>query len=520
LLFWLIGSRWGLSTVSHRHGLLAAAALALSGCALFGRPAFQLQTCKIEGVPEPLLCGSLPVPEDRSDAASRKIPLKIVVVPAKGEKTLPPLYDLPGGPGISETASARFWAGEGAIYRAHRDIVLVDQRGTGGSNPLDCPVKFYDPFVPVLAPEIVRECRTQLGAKADLSLYTTRAAVEDLEQVRAALRHDKIDLSGLSYGTRLVQEYVRAYRPHVRAIAMLGTLTPAEKLPLSFSANAQAVLDRLAEQCAADARCHRAIDDLAGDVKAIRNTLAGGPISVQRPDGRKVPLEPGPFWEAVRGQLVSTTSQRKLPWLLHRAAYGNFDPILEAMNATADPGANGLLLSVSCAEDTMRIMPEEIATLSTSVFGSYRVQRQIAACRIWNVPQIEIPRNGYLVSDVPALLMAGDMDATTPVDWAQKVASHLPNARVVVVPNLGHAPDGLTHMECYDRIIAEFFAAGSAKDLDIGCVKSMQPPAFDVPKVAEKASGKASAHKPASKAKALKKSAKKARHKKHQKRAH
>ena len=507
----------GVFPVSHRLVFLATAALALSGCAVFGHPALQLQTCKVEGVPEPLLCGSLPVREDRSDADSRKISLKIVVVPAKGDKKLPPLYDLAGGPGIAETASARFWAVEGAMYRAHRDIVLVDQRGTGGSNPLDCPVKFSDPFTPVLAPEMVRECRTQLGAKADLSLYTTRATVEDLEEVRAALHHDKIDLSGLSYGTRVVQEYLRAYPQRVRAIAMLGTLSPAEKLPLSFSANAQAVLDRLSEQCAADARCHRAIEDFSGDVKALRNTLASGPISVTRPDGRKVPLEPGPFWEAVRRQLANTSSQRKLPWLMHRAAYGNFDPLLEAMDSASDAGSNGLLLSVSCSEDTLRIMPEEIAPLSTSVFGSYRVQRQIAACRIWNVPQIEIPRNGYVVSDVPALLMAGDMDPSTPVDWAQKVASHLPSARVVVIPNLAHFPDGLTHMECYDRIIADFFTAGSAKDLDIGCVKSMQPPAFDVPKFADKPIAKAGAKASAKGAK--KKPAQKAPHrKKHKKR--
>ena len=501
--------------MSHRLPALALTALALSGCAHFGQPAFQLQACTIEGVAEPLLCGSLPVREDRTDPESRKITLKIVVVPATGEKTLPPLYDLAGGPGIAATESAKFWATDGSIHREHRDIVLVDQRGTGGSMPLDCPVSFYDPFTPVLAAETVRDCRARLSAKADLSLYTTRAAVEDIDEVRAALHHERIDLSGLSYGTRVAQEYVRIHPKRVRAIALLGTVSPLEKLPLSFSSSAQSVLDRLADQCAADKRCHNAIEDLGTDVKALRNTLASGPVMVTRPDSRKAPLEPGAFWEAVRKQLVSTASQRKLPWLLHRAAYGNYEPILQAMSAAPDPGANGLLLSVSCVEDTTRIAPEEIAALSASVFGSYRVQRQIAACRIWNVPHLEEPRPGYVVSDVPALLMAGDMDAMTPVEWAQKVASHLPNSRVVVIPSLGHFPDGLTHMECYDKIVADFFAAGSAKDLDVDCVKSMHAPSFDVPKVAEKPALKKSAKETAKKKSHAAKPHGKKKHRKH-----
>jgi pimeloyl-ACP methyl ester carboxylesterase len=382
-------------------------------------------------------------------------------------------------------------------------------------------VSFYDPFTPVLAPETVRECRARLMAKADLSQYTTRAAVEDVEEVRAALHHEKIDLSGLSYGTRVAQEYLRLHPDRVRAVALLGTVSPLEKLPLSFSANAQATLDRLSEKCAADAKCGNAIDDLAADVRALRNTLAGGPVLVTRPDGRKVPLEPGPFWEGVRHLLSSTATQRKLPWLLHRAAYGNFDPILDAMKAS-DAGSNGLLLSVECAEDTLRIAPEEIAALSEYVFSSYRVQRQIAACRAWHVPQVDNARPGFVVSDVPVLLVAGTMDAVTPVDWAQKVASHLPNSRVVEIPDLGHVPAGLSHMECYDRIISDFFAAGSVKNLDVDCIKSMQPPAFDVPKVAEKKGVKPGAKATKRKAHAAKPHARphgKAHHKKHKKKA-
>jgi pimeloyl-ACP methyl ester carboxylesterase len=456
-------------------------ALALSGCATMIRSPLELKPCRVDGVAEPLLCGSLPVPEDRSDPDSRKISLKIVVLPAKGEKTLPPLYDLPGGPGIPATASAGFWAGPGSVHRAHRDVVLVDQRGTGGSAALDCPVTFYDPLNQVLALHTIADCRTQLSARADLSQYTTSAAIADLDAVRAALGHDRIDLTGLSYGTRLAQEYVRAHPQRVRAMALIGTVTPTEKLPLSFSTNAQTVLERLSQQCASDRNCHAAIENLAGDAAVLKNTLARGGVNTTRKDGRTVRVEAGPFMEALRKQLSSTASQRRLPWLLHQAAYGDLQPLLRVMTGPAEPGSNGLLLSVSCAEDTVRITAEEIASLSATVFGSYRVQRQIAACRVWRVPIVENPGPPFVKTDVPTLLIAGDMDAVTPVDWAHKVASHMANGRVVVIPNLGHVPEGLSNIDCLDRIIGEFFAAGSAANLDLECVKSMKPPAFDVP---------------------------------------
>jgi pimeloyl-ACP methyl ester carboxylesterase len=172
------------------------------------------------------------------------ISLYVVVVPSGGDRTLPPLYDLAGGPGIAATSAADFWATVGSIHRRHRDIVLLDQRGTGHSAPLNCAVKFYDPLSPVLNAAAVRQCRERLSATADLSAYFTAAAVEDLEAVRAALGHEQIDLIGLSYGTRVAQEYLRAHTHRVRAIVLLGTLTPVEKLPLSFSPGAETVLYR------------------------------------------------------------------------------------------------------------------------------------------------------------------------------------------------------------------------------------------------------------------------------------
>ena len=463
-------------------GLIAAlCAYVLCGCASVSRtaapPTLALAPCNIAGAPGPVRCGALVVPEDGSKPGGRTISLSVVMVPSSGDRTLPPLYMLDGGPGIAATDAAEFWTTAGSIHRRHRDIVLVDQRGTGHSAPLNCALNFYDPLSPVLDAAEVRLCRERLSVSADLVAYSTAAAVEDLDAVRAAFRHEKIDLIGLSYGTRMAQQYLRAHPDRVRAVALLGTLTPGENLPLSFSLAADAVLRRLAEECARDPECQEAIPDPFADIAALRGRFETGAVLAPFA-GRTVEITNGPFWEAVRGQLTTTATQRRLPWLLHEAAQGRFEPLLAETTGQPDHGSNGLLLSVSCPEDTLRIVAEDLAALSGTVFGSYRVRQQLEACKAWGLPPLDAPPRTFVGDDVPVLLMAGDMDAVTPIQWARDVAAHLPRSRVVVIPELGHFPDGLDHMECYDQIIAQFFESGSTTSLDLGCVSEMQPPPF------------------------------------------
>jgi len=270
-------------------------------------------------------------------------------------------------------------------------------------------VALADPLVPVLELQAVQRCRLQLGAAADVAQYSTAAAVADLEAVRAALGHERIDLQGLSYGTRVAQEYLRAHPQRVRAVALLGTVSPAMKMPAPYSAGAEAVLRRLAQQCAADKACRKAIPSLMDDVAALQRQLARGPLVVARADGSKADLQPGRFWEAVRAQLGTAITQRRLPWLLHEAAAGRFEPLLAATAPQPDRHSNGALLAVSCPEDTLHVTTEEIAAARKTVFGDYRLQQQIAACNVWGVPRVE-RRPGPVQADTPVLLLAGERD--------------------------------------------------------------------------------------------------------------
>jgi pimeloyl-ACP methyl ester carboxylesterase len=416
--------------------------VAISGACTAPPPQLALTPCQRE-----LQCGTLTVAENRA-APSRTITLDIVVVPATGDRTLPPLYYLDGGPGVDATGSAQFWVTDGAIHRRHRDIVLVDQRGTGARG-FACPEVTVNAFDPAA----VTACRDRLTARADLAHYTTAEAVADLEAVRAALGHAQIDIAGLSYGTRVAQEYLRAHPDRVRAMVLLGALPPDEKLPLPFPSTAQAVLDRLVSQCAADPDCHTAIPDLAGDIARL-------------PRG-------GRAWELIRAQLTTTTGQRALPWLLHQAAAGRAEI---AAAPAPDHGSNGLLLSVSCPEDTLHITDAEQAAARTTVFGDYRIAQQRRACATWGTSPIDVPRS-FVTSNAPVLLVVGEMDHVTPPEWSAKIASHLPNARVVTIPLLGHFPIGLSHPECYEAIIAAFF---ERRELPVACIATMQPPPFTV----------------------------------------
>lgn len=435
--------------------------------------------CKLPASADAALCGVLTVPEDWGRTGGRELTLRVVVLPATGPRALPPLYHFEGGPGLPASIAAEFYATFGAAYRRYRDVVLLDQRGTGGSAPLTCPVFVTHPLLPVLDTPAVAACRVRLGEGADLARYGTAEAVRDVEHLRAALGHEQVDLIGLSYGTRVAQEYARAYPQRVRAIALLSAVSPEDKLPVTFGPNAAAVLASLVQRCRADRACSTAIPDLARDLALLRGRFAGGPVTVALPDGASAQLAPGPFWEAVRAQLATTAQQRRLPWLLHEAAQGRYEPLLAAIVPRAEPGENATLLSVSCVEDTLHLTEAEIAASADTVFGRYRVDQQLAACRAWAVPPG--PRPAFATGDWPVLLMSGAMDHVTPPAGAQAIARHLKNARVIVVPELGHFPDGLAHMECYDEIVNRFFETGDATRLDRSCMRGMQPPPFEVP---------------------------------------
>ena len=462
-----------------------------SGCAKRALPGglSKLKPCRLPGIDEELYCGKLTVFENRETRTGRTIDLNIVVLPAFDQKNkAEPLFDLAGGPGASSTDAAGFYAGPGKEYRRRHDVVCVDQRGTGNSNRLaifraKTPGYYLSEMFPV---DYVRKMRQVLEQRADLTKYTTSIAMDDLDDVRAWLGYDRINLFGASYGTRAVLVYMRQHPEHVRSAILLGVAPTDLKMPLHHSESAARAMDLLLGECEQDAACHAAFPQIRDDWKSVLAQLEKQPARVEySPPGKVAPttveIQAGVFGEKIRTWMYDRDKAARVPLIVHHAAAGDFAPFLQQAIAPSIPDflADGMYLSVTCAEDVPFISQEEAARLTAgNPFGNYRVFQQTRACEMW--PRGAIP-TGFLDpvrSNVPVLIFSGNMDPVTPPKYGEEVARHLSNSRQVVIPEAGHGVDGLTDSGCIDRIAIEFLDKGNAKNLDVSCVERMARPPF------------------------------------------
>jgi pimeloyl-ACP methyl ester carboxylesterase len=465
--------------------------LDVGGCAKHRLPGglSKLNPCRLAGIDEELLCGKLTVFENRDTRTGRTIDLNIVVLPAFDQKTkAEPVFTLAGGPGASSAEGADFFAGPGKDYRRRHDVVCVDQRGTGKSNRLAIPREktpsyYLSEMYPI---DYVREMRHALEQRADLTKYTTSIAMDDLDDVRAWLGYDKINLLGGSYGTRAELVYMRRHPEHVRS-AILLTVAPTDlRMPLHHSEAAARAMDMLLGECEQDAACHAAFPQIRDDWKNVLAQLEKQPARVEYSPSDKsgpatVEIQRGVFAEKIRTWMYGRDKAARIPLIVHHAAGGDFAPFLQQAIGPSIPDfvADGMYLSVTCAEDVPFINQEEAAQLNAdSPFGNYRVFQQTRACGMW--PRGEIPTDFLqpVHSNAPVLIFSGNMDPVTPPKYGEEVASHLPNSRHVIIPQAGHGVDGLKDPDCIDRIAMEFLDKVDPKNLDVSCVERMAPPPF------------------------------------------
>lgn len=415
-------------------------------------------------------CGILEVPEDRTRPEGRRIPLNIVIIPATGSVRLPPLLDLEGGPGLPSTHSAAFYLTDGVAYRAGRDVVLVDQRGTGASNPLHCP-ELDAPerqYAPLYPPALVENCRNRLAARADLTRYGTDEAAADLDVVRAALGAERIDLVALSYGTTLALRYATLHPDRVRAMVLFGTVPPEARPPRSHAPAATTALGMIIRDCARAPACQQAFPDLG---RELSRALGALPASLSREV----------FLEKLRNLMYAPDRAARIPQIIHRAAAGDLAPFYAATRRTAPTElADGLYLSITCSE-SMAGMDHQAATETAmgTPFGNYRLFVQREACRHWPAfppaPAFFAPP----IPPMPLLLVSGERDPVSPPDWAEAIARRSPHARHIVLPGGGHVLDGMEGVDaCLDPLVVRFLANPEAGELDTSCVATMHGPAF------------------------------------------
>jgi len=448
-----------------------------------------LRACDVPGISRGGRCGTLEVYENRATKSGRRIALNIVIIPAVSETTAAdPIVWLEGGPGGAATqaigpVTQQYLRG----LRRDHDIVFVDQRGTGQSNPLNCdlgdsPADLDRYFGPLLPRDLVRGCRERLERTADLTQYTTSIAADDLDEVREALGYPAINLAGASYGTRAALVYMRRHPTHTRSAFLVGVAPTDFELPLPFARAAQHALDLTLSDCAADPSCHAAFPDAKHEFDGVLARFARGPLHVEMTDPatdrkRTVTLPRENYVEHLRLMLYTTFGARLVPVVVHQAFLGNFVPF-ETTATRFNAGvslARGMYLSVTCSEDVPFITEKQIAEETRGTFlGDRRIRAHLEACAEW--PRAAVPA-GFrdpVKSDVPTVLYSGDADGSTPPWIAEAAARFLSNGRLVQVPHTGHQIAG----PCAWDLMRDFIGHPSARDLDTSCVAATKRPPF------------------------------------------
>jgi pimeloyl-ACP methyl ester carboxylesterase len=454
-------------------------------------PRLTLGACTDPDLPKDARCGTYEVFENRAAKKGRKIPLLVVVLPALGLDRKPDAITVfSGGPGESSVEWGVGLSQSLAPLRQHRDFLLVDMRGTGGSAPLNCPEMldpqaFLDSFTPA-GP--ARACAERLRKTADLTQYTTDNAVDDVDEVRAALGYPQVDLIGASYGTRAVLVYLRRHPDHARSAILHGLVPTHDRSPLLFARNTQAALDGRAAECAADPACAKAFPRFKEEVAEVLARAEREPVQVQLTDPttgkpREIRLSRGGVAQTVRSMLYTPSSAAELPLRVHRAAQGDWKPLAEtavsyARGLSSDISL-GYFLSATCAEDVPFIRDAEIpAAVAGTFLGDFRIRNQRAACAGWPAAKVPASFLAPVVSDVPSLIVVGERDPATPPSDGQEAARTLHHSRFVVVPGGGHGLDGLKGQECIDALWIKTIEDGSVDRLDTSCVAKMERPAF------------------------------------------
>jgi pimeloyl-ACP methyl ester carboxylesterase len=369
-----------------------------------------------------------------------------------------------------------------------RDVVFIDQRGTGNSHPLDCdedePQSLQSLFEDTLPQRVVRRCLEALDA--DPSKYITSIAVEDYDEALTGLGYSAVNLWGGSYGTRVALEFLRRHGARVRSVVMDGVAPPGMKLPLSFVADGDAALERLLADCDQDERCRQLYPGLRGTILEVRGELARRPVRAAIQDPRTgqretISVNENVFLSGIFRPLYVAELASLLPYGISSAARGDFNPLLAQNLEFADDVSEnlsiGMHLSVICAEDVPRITPEDLAKLSGSFFGRALVDDFMAACATW--PRGKVPADFYepVRSDVPVLMLSGGIDPATPPRHAERVAKTLTHARHFVAPRVGH---GVSLHGCGPRLV-EAFVRSPEQALDGKCLERIPRPLFVLP---------------------------------------
>jgi pimeloyl-ACP methyl ester carboxylesterase len=470
--------------------LLALSSLLLAAGVAMAEPRLERERCTFKAPRgDRVECFVLIVPENRAQPEGREVRLKVAVLKAKRASVADPVVYLPGGPGdaplVASTAGADAlqeadWWNETAMIRRRRDVIIMSQRGGGGSSPnLDC----FDPRTSEPAKarrraitdaqerEILQRCRAALERrKVDLSMYTTPALADDVADLAQVFSLSRINLYGVSYGTRWALEVMRRHPALVRSAVLDGAYPPQVNGEQHEAELVRRTFDQLYADCTADSVCRIRHPDLRAKLEALveaadRKPLdlplgVDGSIQSVQIDGAKLlmillhmmregeaAMIPEAVAEASRGEL-------RLVRMFAEDLESNEGGLLEQNAQQFD----GLFNSIECRE-TWAVVDQAARRRVIEAAGVYgltaRQSKSPAFCPVWRVPTAPASERQPVKSAVPVLILSGAYDWLTPASWGREAARHLANVRHVVFRAQGHGV--VTQDPCGGRLRDDFF---------------------------------------------------------------
>jgi pimeloyl-ACP methyl ester carboxylesterase len=454
--------------------------------ARLGTVEFQPCTLKAQGLPMTVAarCADLRVPEDHAQPGGRMLDIPVAWIPSSGRRAAAdPVLLLAGGPG--QSALDVFASVEPAFrdLQRERDVILVDQRGTGRANTLACPQTMRDPrwnsteiVGADTAREMTRACLAEIR-DADPRLYTTSDYIADLEFARKALGIGQFNLVGVSYGTRVALEYLRRHPSSLRSVVLDSVVPPTLILGTDHARNLDAAIDRQFAQCAADKVCSERFGQPRAKLDALLERLRAQPVEVTYMDPlsgerRTDRLTAEAVASVVRLHAYAPQQFAMVPMLLAEAAQGRYEVLMSQARMIeqmlGDSISVGLSLSVSCAEDAplLKVDPADEGT----VLGTAFVEFVRAQCEVWPRGRMPADFHAPVESSHPVLILSGEFDPVTPRRYGDEVARSLPRSRHLVLRGQGHS---VMRVGCVPRLMAEFVARADATGLDAGCLDQL-----------------------------------------------
>jgi pimeloyl-ACP methyl ester carboxylesterase len=430
-------------------------------------------------------CATLQAPENHDAPNGRKISLAVAMIPAKSQTQSDPVVIIAGGPGQSILQSYPMLHPALADVRRNRNLLLMDARGTGGSHLLQCDEmtsldeNVEDSDDPAQLRALTERCRDRLAKTADLRFYGTADHIRDLDLLRTTLGVDQLNLAGISYGTRVAQQYAARYPTHTRTITLDSIAPNTLVLGQEHARNLDAAIKQQFARCGAEVACKRNLGEPTALLAKVRAALQAGnlaPVRYRDPTNgqwREEAPQFGHLGNLLRFYAYRPESASMLPLILHDASQGRYETLLSQSRALSgdlgDSMALGMSLSVSCTEDPeIKVSAEDEATIMGNTFAEF-IQAQ---CAVWPKGKRDPNFRKPLTGDVPVLAISGEYDPVTPPRYGAEVVKTLPKGRHLVLPGQGHS---VLTTGCMPKLFAQFVETADAKTLDASCLQRLKP---------------------------------------------